>query len=63
MIAALRPEVLTRAGEVIGADWSGVAASTPVGGGGANGSEGGTRRAAKAVAQLLARAAPGVAAY
>jgi RNA polymerase sigma factor (sigma-70 family) len=31
VIAALRPEVLTRAGEVIGVDWSGVAASTPAG--------------------------------
>ena len=41
VIAALRPEVLTRAGEVIGADWSGVAASTPVGSGGANGSAAG----------------------
>jgi RNA polymerase sigma factor (sigma-70 family) len=41
VIAALRPEMLARAGEVIGADWSGVAASTPVGGGGANGSASG----------------------
>ena len=42
VIAALRPEVLTRAGEVIGADWSGVASSTPAassgsGTGGVNG--------------------------
>jgi RNA polymerase sigma factor (sigma-70 family) len=37
VLAALRPEVLTRAGEAIGVDWSGVAASTPAGGGG-NGS-------------------------
>jgi RNA polymerase sigma factor (sigma-70 family) len=42
VIAALRPEVLTRAGEVIGADWSGVAASGPgASGGGVNGSGGG----------------------
>ena len=42
VIAALRPEVLTRAGEVIGADWSGVAASGPGGsGGGVNGGGGG----------------------
>ena len=37
-VAALRPEILTRAGEAIGMDWSGVAASTPPPGSGAAGS-------------------------
>ena len=40
VIAALRPEILTRAGEAIGLDWSGVAASTPVWSGGGTGAGG-----------------------
>jgi RNA polymerase sigma factor (sigma-70 family) len=42
VIAALRPEVLTQAGAVIGADWSGVAASTPPGSGAGGTGQSGT---------------------
>jgi RNA polymerase sigma factor (sigma-70 family) len=42
VIAALRPEVLTRAGEAIGADWSGVAGSTPAASGAGGGGQSAT---------------------
>jgi RNA polymerase sigma factor (sigma-70 family) len=71
VLAALRPEVLTQAGAVVGADWSGIAGNGAGGataggggggaGGGGNGASGGTRVPRPRGHQAAAQGVAGVA--
>jgi RNA polymerase sigma factor (sigma-70 family) len=59
-VAALRPEVLTRGGEIVGVDWSGIAAAAPKGGAASTSHGGAAAAGGVAVAAAVGLALAGI---